>query len=204
MAGLDTGASDSALASNDDFVEYGTINILVGFETIRTAALSEEECTVAPTTPLTYNYCPGMVAASLNSLATSVATATTRIAENDELVECLIGYTEAYCSDEVADYISNVVVPEEAATPGYSMALDSVLSSWIALVAQGDAVSLEASLRNSMCFTSANATLDALVDGIHPASATMLVEICQAGESGAAALMRYNTAFSANDDDAYL
>ena len=136
-------ASDSALGVNNDFVQYGTINMLVGFETIRTAAMSEEGCSVTATTPLTYDYCPGMVGASLNSLATTIATSTTRITENNKLMECLMGYADAYCADEVADYISNVVVPEEAAQSGYSMDLDSVLSSWVAL-AGGDAVSLEA------------------------------------------------------------
>lgn len=136
-------ASNSALAVNTDFVQYGSINMLVGFETIRAAAMSEEGCSVAATTPLTYDYCPGMIGASLNSLATSIATATTIITENNKLVECLMGYADTYCSDEVADYISDVVVPEEAAQSGYSMDLDSVLSSWVAL-AGGDAVSLEA------------------------------------------------------------
>ena len=141
--GLDVTASDSALGINDDFVQYGTINMLVGFETIRTAAMSEEGCSVTATTPLTYDYCPGMVGSSLNSLATTIATSTTRITENNKLMECLMGYADAYCADEVSDYISNVVVPEEAAQSGYSMDLDSVLSSWVAL-AGGDAVSLEA------------------------------------------------------------
>ena len=204
LSGIDVDSSNAALSANQDFMQYGSLNgIDPEFDLIKAAALAEDGCSVDPITPLTYDYCPTSLADDLNNAGASIASAQTEIAENDQLAICLMNYAELFCEDEIADYITNVVEPEEALTPLWSEELDRALDLWITR-APGDPVALEAQLRATECFQRENATLDAAADEVHPASDVMLLETCQEGAAGMAALLRYNNAYSANDADATL
>ena len=144
LSGIDVDSSNAALSANQDFVQYGTLNELdAEFESIKAAALAEEGCSVDPITPLTYDYCPTSLADDLNNAGASIASAQTEIAENDQLAICLMDYANTFCEDEIADYITNVVEPEEALTPTWSGEVDTSLNLWIAR-APADPVALEA------------------------------------------------------------